>query len=173
MLVRKKDILSFYDKVKKLAVSSLEKERYEDAVAYTNAAAEIAYRFNWMYRDDELEDILIKVSNRLVCRNESYVAVGGRCVMYVAALLDNRGIIQQYLRALMFYADKLLVIVERPYGDEGRDTVRELKACEKAELYILPEELSLKARSQLLYDKIVSFQPERLLCIYGRGPVLP
>ena len=66
MLVRKKDILSFYDKVKKLAVSSLEKERYEDAVAYTNAAAEIAYRFNWMYRDDELEDILIKVSNRLV-----------------------------------------------------------------------------------------------------------
>ena len=32
MLVRKKDILSFYDKVKKLAVSSLEKERYEDAV---------------------------------------------------------------------------------------------------------------------------------------------
>ena len=26
MLVRKKDILSFYDKVKKLAVSSLEKE---------------------------------------------------------------------------------------------------------------------------------------------------
>ena len=51
MLVRKKDILSFYDKVKKLAVSSLEKERYEDAVAYTNAAAEIAYRFNWMYRD--------------------------------------------------------------------------------------------------------------------------
>ena len=54
MLVRKKDILSFYDKVKKLAVSSLEKERYEDAVAYTNAAAEIAYRFNWMYRDDEL-----------------------------------------------------------------------------------------------------------------------
>ena len=49
MMLVKKDILSFYDSVKELSIRSLKKERYEDAVSYTNIAAEIAYRFNCDY----------------------------------------------------------------------------------------------------------------------------
>ena len=77
-------------------------------------------------------------------------------------MIDNRGEIQQYLRALIACEGELLVIVEK-YGKEAAATIAEIKAYPKAKIYALQgDETDVESNAQKLYDKIVNFRPSKL-----------
>ena len=136
MNLTKEYILSCYDKTKRLAKKSFEKGRYNRSLKYINIAARIAYQFNWIYRDDDLEELLANISKQTISKRNHYTPIENRYVLYVASMIDNRGEIQQYLRALIACEGELLVIVEK-YGKEAAATIAEIKAYPKAKIYAL------------------------------------
>ena len=77
------DIKNVYRGVKHKALISIEEERYEDALYWVRQCASIAQQFNWIYADDEIEEILKKISLKLIphCKNE-YKPVKNRVVLY-------------------------------------------------------------------------------------------
>lgn len=163
MNLTKEYILSCYDKTKRLAKRYFEKGRYSESLKYVNIAAEIAYQFNWIYRDDELEDLLAEISEKVISKRDNFTPIQNRYVLYLAAAIDNKGEIQQYLRALMACEAELLVIVERKCGAEGAATIAEIEAYPKAEIYSLQNNVTnVKSDAQKLYDKIVDFRPSKL-----------
>ena len=86
-------------------------------------------------------------------------------------MIDNRGEIQQYLRALIACEGELLVIVEK-YGKEAAATIAEIKAYPKAKIYALQgDETDVESNAQKLYDKIVNFL-RNYSCTYAPNPVL-
>lgn len=163
MNLTKEYILSCYDKTKRLAKSHFGKKRYNESLKYINIAAEIAYQFNWIYRDNELEDLLEEISSRVITKRNDYAPIENRYVLYLAAAIDNKGEIQQYLRALIACETELLVVVERKYGEEAAGTIAEINACPKAEIYALQDHVTdIESYGQKLYDKIVDFRPSKL-----------
>ena len=87
-------------------------------------------------------------------------------------MIDNRGEIQQYLRALIACEGELLVIVEK-YGKEAAATIAEIKAYPKAKIYALQgDETDVESNAQKLYDKIVNFRPSKLFMHLRPNPVL-
>ena len=162
MNLTKEYILSCYDKTKRLAKKSFEKGRYNRSLKYINIAARIAYQFNWIYRDDDLEELLANISKQTISKRNHYTPIENRYVLYVASMIDNRGEIQQYLRALIACEGELLVIVEK-YGKEAAATIAEIKAYPKAKIYALQgDETDVESNAQKLYDKIVNFRPSKL-----------
>lgn len=163
MIVTKEYVLSCYDKTKRLALRYFEKGGYNGALKYTNIAAAIAYRFNWMYRDDELENLLSDIAGRVILRRSDYAPLPGRYVIYFSAVLDNKGEIQQYLRALMACDVELLVIIEKKYAEEATSIIAEIGNYPKAEIFALQGKVTdIEYDAQLLYNKIISFRPSKL-----------
>lgn len=162
MILTKDRIVSYYDKTKTLAHREYAKGEYNRALHYINIAAEIAYRFNWIYCDEELEDLLCDVSRKVIKPVSDYTPEPKRYVVYLAAALDNRGIMQQYLRAFMAAGADLLVIIERRCGKESSDIIRELGAYPRAKIYELEGRAEDAERyAQSVYAKIVAFRPEK------------
>mgnify|MGYP000494252320 CR=1 FL=1 len=61
MNLTKEYILSCYDKTKTSGKKNRSKKgRYNRSLKYINIAARIAYQFNWIYRDDDLEELFGK-----------------------------------------------------------------------------------------------------------------
>ena len=54
------DIKNVYRGVKHKALISTEEGRYEDALYWVRQCASIAQQFNWIYADEELEDIFYR-----------------------------------------------------------------------------------------------------------------
>lgn len=170
MNLTKEYILSCYDKTKRLAKKSFEKGRYNRSLKYINIAARIAYQFNWIYRDDDLEELLANISKQTISKRNHYTPIENRYVLYVASMIDNRGEIQQYLRALIACEGELLVIVEK-YGKEAAATIAEIKAYPKAKIYALQgDETDVESNAQKLYDKISGLR--NYSCTYAPNPVL-
>lgn len=163
MNLTKEYILSCYDKTKHLAKRSFEKGLYNKSLKYVNIAARIAYQFNWIYRDDDLEELLANISKQTISKREHYTPIENRYVLYVATLIDNKGEIQQYLRALIACEAELLVIVEKEYGKEAAATIAEIDAYPKAKIYTLQgDRTDVESNAQKLYDTIVNFRPSKL-----------
>ena len=173
MNLTKEYILSCYDKTKRLAKKSFEKGRYNRSLKYINIAARIAYQFNWIYRDDDLEELLANISKQTISKRNHYTPIENRYVLYVASMIDNRGEIQQYLRALIACEGELLVIVEK-YGKEAAATIAEIKAYPKAKIYALQgDETDVESNAQKLYDKIVNFRPSKLFMHLRPERIMP
>lgn len=163
MIITKEYILSCYNKTKQLALRYFERGGYNEALQYTNIAAAIAYRFNWMYRDDELENLLSDIADRVIVKQSDYTPSSERYVIYFAAIIDNKGEIQQYLRALMACNVELLVVIEKKYAEEATSIIAEIGNYPKAEIFALQGKVTdIEHDAQWLYDKIISFRPSKL-----------
>ena len=105
------DIKATYNGIKQLAKQYASKGDYERCLQYiTNDCVTIAQQFNWIYSDDELENLLKDISPRIISSEESnYIPVRNRvvlyddfCVSFILAL--------QYLDALVTAGKEVLYI---------------------------------------------------------------
>lgn len=161
--VTKQDILNNYDILKQKLKEDIKEERYQKVFIDFDAANWYAYNFNFFYRDDEMEGIIIELSEKFL----GHIQINGtenRIALVVKTCLDNRGLQQQYFRALQANgAEVLFVIIDD--SKSAKETVQEVSAYEKAQLLILGDSRKrndiLKAKQ--LQKALVEFKPSMML----------
>lgn len=161
--LNKFDILHGFNYSKKSAMKMFQNNNFEKCLSYIALSAKIAYQFNWIYSDNELEELVSNVSKSLMKPVGKYNSIKNRYVFYDSFSTDNRALTQQYIRALMVSNCDLLYITETTKDNkQGKDIFTELRSCDKVEIWEVPQNIEIEKQIKLIYDKIISFAPEKL-----------
>lgn len=154
-------IRNVFCKIKSLALREFENKNYEASLKHIETAAEIAYNFNWIYTDEELENLLINISNSIILEKKPFIPIEGKVVFYDVFALDNRGLTQQYLRALISWGVELLFIFEGHDLTHSKQIISEIQSYPKGELFVIDKSLSRLEKIKCVYNKIIDFKPEK------------
>lgn len=156
-----KDIQSVYEKLKQSANLDFDNGNYEQSLKYIETCAEIAYMFNWIYSDEDLENLLKSISEAVLPKVNSFSPIKGKVVFYDVFALDNRGLTQQYIRALKNLDLELLFIFEGNDLSHSKKIVDEISSYPKAEFFVVDHNLTRLDKMMLIFNKVVSFRPEK------------
>lgn len=156
------DILRTYKKIRKLSQRQISNGNLGKALRTIETAAKIAYQFNWRYADEELESQLQIISERMI-QSEHLVPKPGRIIFYDSWGWDNRGLTQQYIRALKVQGIEFLFIFENETPEKSYEIRSELKTYGKCQIFSINQSLPLPEKLDTLYRRILIFQPEKIL----------
>jgi hypothetical protein len=164
MNLTKKDIIHSFNFSKRKAIKAFNKNHYEKSLNYIRIAANIAYNFNWIYCDDDLEILLSDISQTLIDSRDSYTIVkNNRVVFYDSFSLDNKGLTQQYIRALISANIEILYLTESTkLNSNSKDIFRELEEYDKAVVIEIPQDIERIEQIKLIYNSIISYHPSKL-----------
>jgi len=163
MKLTEKYINNLYSKLKRHASKNFSLGNYDDCLQFIKVAAHTAYTFHLGFKDDELEYILQRISSHLKTRNYQENCQKNRCVFFDSFSLDNRGLTQQYLRAIFNAGWEVLYISNVSfYSKASQGIISELSSSVKSTVVSIPAEVTGLSRSQFIYDRIVEYKPSKL-----------
>ena len=159
----KRDIEHIYRQLMKRAHENAECARGSQAVHDVRVAAEWAYHFNLFYADPDAEQLLRTIADAHIPHLQVPGGDDNRCVLIDSYCLDNRGLVQQYLRAIRRNHLRLLYVCTASTTDYGTDTLQELREDNRAEILVLSEKSEDPIRqARLAAEAMASFSPARL-----------
>lgn len=159
----KQDIETIYRQLMKRAHRNAENAHVDQALNDVRAAAEWAYHFNLFYTDPDAEKLLQTIADAHIPHKRVPSGAENRCVLFDSFCLDNRGLAQQYLRAIKKNQLQLLYICTASTTSYGTDTLKELREENQAEILVLSEKsLDPIQQARLAAEAIASFSPSRL-----------
>ena len=166
-------VIGDYEKLKNNSKKALHNNQYNDAYAFAETAAKIAYHLQFLYTDDDIEDILVRIAN-LTLQKREFFPRKERFVFYDFFGIDNRGLTQQYIRALKMWDVDFLYIFEstEKNGEIGKDILKELVDCKRAEIYIAPKDMDLVSKSRVILERIQIYMPEKAFLHFAPWSVL-
>ena len=129
----KQDIENIYRDLIRSAYKNYAKNKLERVLKDLETAADWAYSFNHIYTDHEAEQLVKQIGDIAVEPMRIISPKANHCVLIDSFLLDNRGLSQQYLRAMKANGLHILVIYTNAGGVPGKDTIAEIKAYDKAD----------------------------------------
>ncbi|MBG6236643.1 hypothetical protein IWX76_003237 [Pedobacter sp. CAN_A7] len=157
-----REITNSYHKIRNSAKESFAKGEYDKCLEQIELSANIAYNFNFFYKDDVLEGLLSAIAGKLFSDTSSAVQHNGRVVFYDYFGIANRGLTQQYLQALMALDIEFLYVLEN-YVVKSDAILVEIKTYDKAQVLLVDPGLSLLDKIKFVHEKIVAFKPEKAL----------
>ena len=101
MKLERKDITRIYERLKGRAFRAYSNGSYNKSLKYIYIAARVAYKFSWIFTDEDLELLMMKISKSLFIPVEHYKPKANNYVFFDSISLDNVGLSQQYIRALI------------------------------------------------------------------------
>lgn len=101
-----------------VAESKYKKGKYKDCVDLVSKISSFQYNLNLVYYSDRLMNLLKQISYSVVGNNKSYNCNTNTFVFYDSIALDNRGLTQQYLSALINLKCVKVVYIHENYFDE-------------------------------------------------------
>ncbi len=112
MKVTEKKVFKDFDRLKINVKECYEKNKLNEAIEYARVAAKLMYYFNFIYTDDDLENFIKLFSKKVFQEDKFFVEneYENRVVFYDYFSLDNRGLSEQYLRALVDLNYEILYI---------------------------------------------------------------
>lgn len=156
------DVISIYDKLKLKAFSFYRKGNYLQSLKHIISASKWAYRFNFIYVDEELERLLKDIVNCTlsvvnVSRNTD------RFVLLETHGMDNRGLTQQYIRAFMSMGVEFLYVSVQCMRSKCPDILKELEAYDRAKVLLFDsKDLDDIKKSGRILSEIENYQPSRV-----------
>lgn len=174
MKISLREIKQSYAVLKSIARQRLDAGDIGAAYNYIRQCEMLAEQYNWIYADDELEQMMREIGEHLIPQTVSdYEANPNRvvlfddfCLTYILAL--------QYLKALLKAGKEVLYVSTRPIEKEPIENfyayIQKLKGLQILRI----EEPDICKRIQRVHDTIVDFRPAHLLLqTYGISPVIP
>lgn len=158
----RKDIENIYADIIKSAKKNYAKKQLRDALDDIITAADWAYRFNHIYTDPEAEELVKSIAEETVKTVEIGSPNGNRCVLIDSFLLDNRGLSQQYLRAMMAYGMDILVIYTNAGGKIGKDILKEIQGYDKASILYFNKDTDYFEQTRQAVERIVELSPAHI-----------
>lgn len=130
------DALTCYRNLVTSAANSFDKGKFPKSLSAIIAASSWMYRFNIIYSDIELEDILHKIADESISKKNILSPQYDNVVFIDNFGFDNRGLTQQYLRGLMRLNKNILYILHNYQPNENSEIIRELKEYGKAKIVV-------------------------------------
>lgn len=164
MRLSRQDIISTYDKIKKRAEKKFQAGDIVSSIKDISLAAHVAYLFNFIFRDDELEELISKISDKVINKQDIEIKRNDSSQKYVfidSFGLPNKGLTQQYLRALISMNVPFLYILNGN-TDENNEIIKEIQSYSKGEVFHALGKNELE-RITHIYSKIINYQPNALL----------
>jgi len=152
-------ILKHYVLFKKSAESYFEKNNIEKSVKYINLAAQIGYNYNFQYCDDDLEDLISKISLRINPNSIKFQTQENRIVFY-DSFGNNRVLAMQYIRAIISMDLELLYIFSSNSID--KDLEKEINNYSKSEIIKLDKN-SFEENVSYALSQIAQFAPKTII----------
>lgn len=136
MSIDRTDINTIYSRTIDKIKSSINKRNYNLALKHIVFAAQWMYDFNLIYSDPHID----KTISDIACLKLNVKTIDTHSDDKVVLIdnfgLDNRGLTQQYLRALIADNRQILYILHNPSPIENSEIIRELKEYDKATIKI-------------------------------------
>jgi len=164
MNLDKKDIVGIFDKLKKRAFKAYNSGNYDKCLNYIEISGFIAYKFSWIFKDDDFESLLKKLSISMLKQAKDYTAGKNRYVFYDSFSYDNCGLTLQYIQALISLNVNFLYISESSTQNSySQKTLLEIMKYEKAEVFEVPKDVNRKEKIEIIYKQIITYRPSKLL----------
>lgn len=115
-----------------------------------------------IYRDDELESILLKISDILFPEECLFHPIQGNYVFCDSMMWDDHGLTQQYLSAIMNMGVNILYIKTELSDHPSEEIQSMLDKYEKASVIKISKDTDFVKSIQLIYNSIVEYRPEKI-----------
>lgn len=157
------DVMCIYHKICNDAHNHWQKGDANRALSLISIAASFAYNYNQFFSDLSLEKLLAEISTKTFLHQIVTQPIRNRCVFIDTDGADNRGLTQQYLRALMINGFELLYIYESSCNEKIADIICEVKEYNKGEVCLLGSCSSHVELITALQKKIINYSPSFIL----------
>jgi len=161
--VTKDIVMKDYNKLKSIALKFYENRKFEESLISIEVACDLMYNFNLLYCDDDIENLIHTIS-RIYCHDDNEIYFSpkeNKVAFYDYFALDNRGLTQQYLRALMKLGYEILYITYASKNNKTSDILRELRNYNNSNIYFI-EGKNYYRISQEITHEITLFEPKRI-----------
>lgn len=154
---KREELVTIYDSLVREAEKHFFKSKYSKSIKFIESAALFQYLFNDRYADKRLNRILKEISTKLY-PPQKYLSNNNIVFFYDSFCLDNRGLTQQYLDALVSSNQyRIVLILECPIRESGKEIIQ---YCENhnVEIKTIVGD-SWKERADYLYNLIYEYKP--------------
>lgn len=164
--ISKRDIRQGYKGVKRMAQKAFDEGDYETSLEYEKKCVTIAQQYNWIYADDELEDLVESIGTKLIKEQpKDYHPVSNRIVFY-DAFCKSFVLALQYVGALVAAGKEVMYITTADDLAKQKtrfsDILDEVNAYPSVKVVVVPPGKDSK-RIGYFYDTVVDFRPEQIL----------
>ena len=160
-----RDIKQGYHGLKKIAQKSAQKGDYSNTIKYIDHCVTVASQFNWIYADDEIEELLDILAQSIidtsfvgeyVADENNWVFFDDYCTSYVLAL--------QWMKALSKTGKNIRYITTQSSfkGDHNISILPEIEKLSNVTIDIVPDG-SYFDRSNHLFHAIVTFKASKVI----------
>lgn len=165
MKLTQENIEKYYENIVARAQKAISKHNIEKACFELNSASALAYNFNFRYADERCERIIDKISEQTLCDCKiNFTPVIDRIVLYDAFSWDNRGLTQQYIRALMAKGYEFMYIFGSGKDSElGNSIIKELETYSQVCIVEIDQKLSSADKIRSIYSRVVAYSPQKAL----------
>lgn len=159
-----KDIYKVYNQLINDAYKAFEKKQFEKALNSISTAAYWAYSFNAFYFDKNAEILIKEIGNILYETKDILKTNDNRYVFIDSFCYDNRGLTQQYIRALISLNKEILYIVTSESTQLGHEILKELKSYSNSKIILFSSITgSYNEKISSCINEIINFSPKRIL----------
>lgn len=140
-----------YDSIKRSARNHLAGTRIVKSARYIEVAARIAYRFNFRYADDDLEQLVRGIGAAVLDGDWAFEGAPGR-VMFYDSFGISRILALQYLRALKSQGYEITYVSPAP--EIGLEVLEELRSDPASRVMRIDRKTSFSAEMRRVADEI-------------------
>lgn len=158
----KQDILGIYRDLILSAHKNYTKHRIKSVIKDIASAARWMYDFNYIYSDVETEELIKSISDKYVKKVEIILPKENHCLLIDSFLWDNRGLSQQYLRAMMANDLHIMIISTNSRKNVGKGILSELENYDKVVFLFFEENIDLITQCNHIVNKVEAFAPKNL-----------
>lgn len=167
------DIKKTYNILKDSAKAAVVCRDYEYALQLIEKCDGLAEQFNWIYSDDELEDLLKAIADATIFRDENVFQPTANRVVFYDDFCVSFILVLQYLDALKDAGKEVIYITFQPRGERFEYILNRVARYPNVKMVILPR-TSKVDDAQALYDEIVKYAPEQILLhMFACSPIAP
>ena len=161
------EIKKSYAFLKRMTIQAYQSGNLELTLSAINKAVSFVQQFNWIYSDEELEELMIKISSQKLTSITDYKPNPNRvvlfddwCTSYVLAL--------QYIEALSLHYIEVLYVTARDVDAMSHKNILSIISnYYNVNVVLIPQNSNYFERSQSIIDSITAFCPSKLFLHIG------
>lgn len=168
MVLTEQKVKQLYKKYKSQASHLFEKGNYSACLLSLKVAAFTGYYFYLGYKDQQIENLLKQLSEKIDKVDNYEPKSDNLFVFYDSFSIDNGGLVQQYLGALIASGYQILYITEKTNFLSLTGTIRSmLEDYGNAVIKVTPNDVSEFRKAQFVYNTIIESGTNKLLIQSG------
>jgi acetyltransferase-like isoleucine patch superfamily enzyme len=161
-LISEQDLFNDYNELKTAAFRHAGLGDYESSLKLVEGCSRLAYEFNFIEKfvDEDVEELLVRNAKVIASVTNEFQPVENRILFYDYFAINNRGLTQQYITALIeLNYDILYVISNDIFFNAGHDIIKQLKSYSKCRIVIYSQKLLFSERIVRLCKLIEEYKP--------------